>query len=59
MPRIGGEGGGGGEEKEKKTSGGLGGWLDGAARAMTGNGSTGYVVLGGTRYGIRLSQVKK
>lgn len=55
MPRVGGDGVGGGENE--KTSGGFGGWFGGAARAMTGNSGSGYVVLGGTKYGIRLSQV--
>lgn len=57
MPRIVGEGVGGGVKENEKTKEGLGKWLGGAARAMTGNVSSGYVVLGGTRYGIRLSQV--
>lgn len=55
MPRVGGDGGGG---SEKPGGSGFGGWLGGAARAMTGGGvGGGYVVLGGTRYGLRLSQV--
>ncbi|KAF7403448.1 hypothetical protein HZH68_006242 [Vespula germanica] len=54
MPRVGGDGGGG---NEKTGAGGFGGWLGGAARAVTGGGvAGGYVVLGGTRYGLRLSQ---
>ncbi|XP_071861960.1 rho guanine nucleotide exchange factor 17 isoform X6 [Bombus fervidus] len=54
MPRVGGDGGGG---PEKAGGSGFGGWLGGAARAMTGgNVGGGYVVLGGTRYGLRLSQ---
>ncbi|XP_034173327.2 rho guanine nucleotide exchange factor 17 isoform X1 [Osmia lignaria lignaria] len=54
MPRVGGDGGGG---SEKAGGSGFGGWLGGAARAMTGgNVGGGYVVLGGTRYGLRLSQ---
>lgn len=56
MPRVGGDGGGG---PEKAGGSGFGGWLGGAARAMTGASvGGGYVVLGGTRYGLRLSQVK-
>ncbi|XP_043786510.1 rho guanine nucleotide exchange factor 17 isoform X3 [Apis laboriosa] len=54
MPRVGGDGGGG---AEKAGGSGFGGWLGGAARAMTGGSvGGGYVVLGGTRYGLRLSQ---
>ncbi|XP_033360117.1 rho guanine nucleotide exchange factor 17 isoform X9 [Bombus vosnesenskii] len=54
MPRVGGDGGGG---PEKAGGSGFGGWLGGAARAMTGGSvGGGYVVLGGTRYGLRLSQ---
>nr|XP_050850263.1 uncharacterized protein LOC127063944 isoform X4 [Vespula vulgaris] len=54
MPRVGGDGGGG---NEKTGASGFGGWLGGAARAVTGGGvAGGYVVLGGTRYGLRLSQ---
>ncbi|XP_076669099.1 uncharacterized protein LOC143369261 isoform X3 [Andrena cerasifolii] len=54
MPRVGGDGGGG---PEKAGGSGFGGWLGGAARAMTGASvGGGYVVLGGTRYGLRLSQ---
>ncbi|XP_076658309.1 rho guanine nucleotide exchange factor 17 [Halictus rubicundus] len=54
MPRVGGDGGGG---SEKAGGSGFGGWLGGAARAMTGaTVGGGYVVLGGTRYGLRLSQ---
>lgn len=57
MPRVGGDGGGG---AEKAGGSGFGGWLGGAARAMTGGSvGGGYVVLGGTRYGLRLSQVKR
>lgn len=56
MPRVGGDGGGG---PEKAGGSGFGGWLGGAARAMTGASvGGGYVVLGGTRYGLRLSQVR-
>ncbi|XP_012215221.1 rho guanine nucleotide exchange factor 17 isoform X3 [Linepithema humile] len=55
MPRAG--GGDGGSGPQKTGGGGFGGWLGGAARAMTGaNVSGGYVVLGGTRYGLRISQ---
>ena len=56
MPRVGEDEGGGGSNAEK-TGSGFGGWLGGAARAMTGGSGAGYVVLGGTRYGLRLSQV--
>ncbi|XP_015511669.1 rho guanine nucleotide exchange factor 17 isoform X3 [Neodiprion pinetum] len=54
MPRGAGEGG-----ERASSGGGFGGWLGGAARAMTGGAGGGYVVLGGTRYGLRLSQVTK
>ncbi|XP_025073713.1 rho guanine nucleotide exchange factor 17 [Pogonomyrmex barbatus] len=54
MPRA---GGGDGDSGPQRTGGGgFGGWLGGAARAMTGGGVGGYVVLGGTRYGLRISQ---
>ena len=56
MPRVGEDEGGGGSNAEK-TGSGFGGWLGGAARAMTGGTGAGYVVLGGARYGLRLSQV--
>lgn len=56
MPRVGGEGDGGGENERQ--SGGLAGWYTGGAtRTMTGNTGSAYVVLGGTKYAIRLSQV--
>ncbi|XP_033212658.1 rho guanine nucleotide exchange factor 17 isoform X2 [Belonocnema kinseyi] len=55
MPRVGEDEGGGGSNAEKAGSG-FGGWLGGAARAMTGGSGAGYVVLGGTRYGLRHSQ---
>ncbi|XP_063982833.1 rho guanine nucleotide exchange factor 17 isoform X3 [Diachasmimorpha longicaudata] len=54
MPRISGDGGGGGAKNERTS--GIGGWFGGAARVMTGSGGGGYVILGGTKYGIRLSQ---
>ncbi|XP_036141211.1 uncharacterized protein LOC105833654 isoform X3 [Monomorium pharaonis] len=54
MPRAG--GGDGGSGPQRTGGGGFGGWLGGAARAVTGGGGTGYVVLGGTRYGLRISQ---
>lgn len=55
MPRAGGGDGGSGPQR---TGSGFGGWLGGAARAMTGGGvGGGYVILGGTRYGLRISQV--
>ncbi|XP_015585736.1 rho guanine nucleotide exchange factor 10-like protein isoform X2 [Cephus cinctus] len=56
MPRVAGEGGGAGGNEKTSGPGGFGGWLGGAARAMTGVGAAGYVVLGGTRYRLRLSQ---
>ncbi|XP_014488562.1 PREDICTED: rho guanine nucleotide exchange factor 17 isoform X2 [Dinoponera quadriceps] len=56
MPRVGGGDGGSGPQRTGG-AGGFGGWLGGAARAMTGGGvGGGYVVLGGTRYGLRISQ---
>lgn len=55
MPRAG--GGDGGSGPQRTGGGGFGGWLGGAARAMTGGVGGGYVVLGGTRYGLRISQV--
>lgn len=69
MPRFGGDGGGGGESAPATTGESLNnsnahqtaaaGWFGGATRTVTG-GATGanYVVLGGTRYGLRLSQVR-
>ncbi|XP_014213202.1 rho guanine nucleotide exchange factor 17 [Copidosoma floridanum] len=63
MPRARGDGGGGGggsaekhQPAEQSGATGLGGWLGGAARAVTGSPAGNYVVLGGTRYGLRLSQ---
>lgn len=57
MSRVGEDEGGGGSNAEK-TGNSFGGWFGGAARAMTGgSGGTGYVVLGGPRYGLHLSQV--
>lgn len=57
MPRVGGGDGGSGPQRTGG-AGGFGGWLGGAARAVTGGGvGGGYVVLGGTRYGLRISQV--
>jgi len=56
MPRAG--AGDEGSGPQRTGSSGFGGWLGGAARAMTGGGvGSGYVVLGGTRYGLRISQV--
>lgn len=55
MSRVGGDGDGGVENEQ--TSSGIGQRFGGAARLMTGNKNSGYVVLGGTKYGIRLSQV--
>ncbi|XP_051171015.1 rho guanine nucleotide exchange factor 17 isoform X2 [Leptopilina boulardi] len=56
MSRVGEDEGGGGSNAEK-TGNSFGGWFGGAARAMTGgSGGTGYVVLGGPRYGLHLSQ---
>ncbi|RLU24428.1 hypothetical protein DMN91_002517 [Ooceraea biroi] len=55
MPRAG--AGDEGSGPQRTGGGGFGGWLGGAARAMTGGGvGSGYVVLGGTRYGLRISQ---
>ncbi|XP_032453905.1 uncharacterized protein LOC100123336 isoform X2 [Nasonia vitripennis] len=62
MPRFGGDGGGGGESASGESQSNSNaqtsaGWLGGATRTVTGS-ATGanYVVLGGTRYGLRLSQ---
>ncbi|XP_043483895.1 rho guanine nucleotide exchange factor 17 isoform X2 [Leptopilina heterotoma] len=55
MSRVGEDEGGGGSNAEK-TGSSFGGWFGGAARAMTGGSGTGYVVLGGPRYGLHLSQ---
>jgi len=58
MPRAG--AGDGSSGPPRTGSSGFGGWLGGAARAMTGGGvGSGYVVLGGTRYGLRISQVTR
>lgn len=58
MPRAG--AGDGGSGPQRTGAGGFGGWLGGAARAMTGGSvGSGYVVLGGTRYGLRISQVTR
>jgi len=58
MPRAG--AGDEGSGPQRTGSSGFGGWLGGAARAMTGGGvGSGYVVLGGTRYGLRISQVTR
>lgn len=56
MPRVGGDGSGSAEATEEKSA--FGGWFENATRAMKGgNTGGGYVVLGATRYGLRLSQV--
>ncbi|KAK0084503.1 hypothetical protein PV325_006925 [Microctonus aethiopoides] len=54
MSRVDGDGDGGVENEQ--TSSGIGQRFGGAARLMTGKKNSGYVVLGGTKYGIRLSQ---
>lgn len=60
MPHVGGDGGGGGggsAERSPEQNAGFGSWLGGTTRTMTGGATGNYVVLGGTRYGLRLSQV--
>ncbi|XP_034939574.1 uncharacterized protein [Chelonus insularis] len=54
MPRISGDGEKGGGEKP---IGGFGGWLGaGVTRSTSGTSGSGYIVLGGTKYGVRISQ---
>lgn len=58
MPHVSGDGGGGNGTEKRPAGLGIERWLGGTAKVMTGGtGSGGYVVLGGTRYGLRVSQV--
>ncbi|KAK0162159.1 hypothetical protein PV327_008520 [Microctonus hyperodae] len=57
MSRVGGDGDGGVEDEQ--ASSGIGQRFGGAAHLMIGNKNSSYVVLGGTKYGIRLSQEMK
>lgn len=58
MPRVGGDGSVGGKSIEKSGVAGIGGWFGEATRVMSEGTGGGYVLLGGTRYGLRLSQVR-